>query len=99
MPAKAKTTVTRKRNSNFVNFDKIVWEAPRATRQGQAKSGQMKRFVEVLKTRPNEWALYSAKHSNCAVITYGKKNYPKTEWTSRKNSDGTFKIYGRYIGK
>ena len=97
----AKTTPKKRQNrrARFVNFDKIVWEEPKQSRQGRGKQGQMQRFVEVLKSRPNEWAVYSTKHPNCAVITYGKKNFPKTEWTSRKNTDGTFKIYARYIGK
>lgn len=91
-------TKTRRR-TNFVKFDKIVWETPKEPRDRKRGGGQMARFVEVLKTRPNEWAVYSAKHPNCSVITYGKKNYPKTEWTSRKNADGTFKIFARFVGK
>ena len=80
----------------------VIWKNPPPKRTGQTahRRGRMIAFVEVLKTRPNEWAIYDKKHKNAVVVSIAKKKFPKTEWTSRTNPDGkTYTIYGRYIGK
>jgi hypothetical protein len=82
---------------------KIKWATPPAkrtgTRSGGRKLGATARFVEVLKTRPNKWAIYKSNANNAVTVSTAKKAYPQTEWTSRKNPDGTFTLYARFIGK
>lgn len=80
---------------------KVKWSNPPKKRLGGAKpigSGKTQKFVAVLKTRPNKWAIYRENCNNGVMVTANKKAFPNTEWTSRKNPDGTFTIYGRYIG-
>jgi hypothetical protein len=57
------------------------------------------RFVAALKARPNRWAIYTEGSKNAVIVSMAKKKFPDTEWTSRKQPDGTFTIYARYIGK
>lgn len=81
----------------------IQWvDAPPPSKhlQGGKRQGRMVMFVELLKTKPNKWAVYDNKYNNCTIVPIAKKKFPKTEWTSRSNKDGkTFTIYARYIGK
>ena len=81
---------------------KMKWSTPPKKRTGLGGangSGKTQKFVSVLKTRPNRWAIYKENCSNGVMVTQNKKAFPNTEWTSRKNQDGTFTIYARYIGK
>lgn len=91
----------KQRRAQGVNLDAIVWETPKPAYGGNSKkrNGRTAAFVAVLKTRPNEWAVYRKSHPNCGIITYGKRTFKNTEWTSRRNPDGSFDIYARYIGK
>lgn len=57
------------------------------------------RFVAAIKARPNRWAIYTEGASNAVIVSIAKKKYPDTEWTSRKQADGTYTVYARYIGK
>ena len=75
---------------------KIKWETPSPAHS--ENRGKAAVFVEALKTRPSEWALYRENAKNAVLVTEFKRKYPFTEWTSRKNADGTFRIYGRYVG-
>lgn len=81
---------------------KIKWASPPAKRTpvGKAKGAQGKtqRFVAALKKRPNQWAIYKEKCSNGVIVSSAKKTFPETEWTARKDENGTFTIYARYIG-
>lgn len=60
--------------------------------------GDLRRFVEILKTQPFVWAAYRTDLMTLATVTHNKRAYPGTEWTSRKNMDGTFTLYGRWMG-
>ena len=84
-----------------VSLDNIKWQDPKPAYQGNrnTKNGRTAGFVEILKTRPNEWAVYRTGHPNCGIITYGKRTFKNTEWTSRRNPDGTYDIFARYIKK
>jgi len=56
-------------------------------------------FVEILKTKPGTWALYSHEYKNGASANSFKKRYPGTEWKSRRNDDKkTYSLYARYVG-
>lgn len=76
----------------------IKWEAPPAKRGGSGSAGRMAAFVEVLKTRPNEWAVYAEGITNSVVVSTAPKRYPQTQWTGRKQANGKWTIYARYIG-
>lgn len=81
--------------------EKIKWATPPAKRTAHTSNrrlGAIARFVEVLKTRPNKWAIYKTDSSNAVTVSTAKKAYPQTEWTSRKNPDGTFTLYARFVG-
>ena len=85
-----------------VTEPKMKWSTPPPKRTGvgsKNRGGRTMRFVEALKARPNRWAIYTEGVSNAVSVTMGKKRFPNTEWTSRKQADGTFTVYARYIGK
>ena len=60
--------------------------------------GDLRQFVGILKTQPMVWAAYRADLMTLATVTNNKRAYPGTEWTSRKNKDGTFTLFGRWVG-
>ena len=88
--------------SETITKQKIKWASPPAKRTPVSKTaggnGKTQRFVAALKKRPNKWAIYTEKCSNGVIVTSAKKTFPDTEWTSRKDKDGTYTIYARYIG-
>ena len=87
----------------------VVWEEPQpARRRGTDKvlvpEKSMKKygpFVETLKTKPNEWAVFK-KASSPTFSTRLKAAYPGVETTCRnvKSDDGKqrFDIYARWVG-
>ena len=75
----------------------VTWKNPPPKRGGNAL--RTKEFVEVLKTRPNTWAIFRRNHSNAVIVSTAKTRYPDTEWTSRSDGKGNYTIYARYIGK
>lgn len=85
----------------------IIWESPRLSRpSGGSKQPHksMKKyepFVEELKKRPHEWAVFK-RASSPTFSTRLKNAYPGIETTCRNvdSADGKqrFDIYARWIG-
>lgn len=62
-----------------------------------SRKSKMTEFVELLKSRPGMWALYSASYKNGASANSFKKRFPGTDWKSRRNEgEKTFSIYARW---
>lgn len=74
-------------------MDNIVWSKPPIR-----KSRKVKAFVEILKTRPGEWAEYPYPVNRAAFGAACKRRYPDSEWTVREQPDGKFKAWARWIG-
>lgn len=70
----------------------IIWAEPPAVVRVRKAKGKTQQFIEVLKTKPNTWAIYrhNAKHP------YAPK-MENVEWANRSNGDGTFTVYVRYV--
>jgi hypothetical protein len=60
---------------------------------------QVAEFVEGLKKRPKEWAVYCtgniARTGHSKAQQY-KKKYPGTEWVCRREKDG-YTVFGRWV--
>lgn len=78
---------------------KMVWKEPPPAKRGRGRSTRLAAFVAALKERPNEWAVYRTDATNASPVTQFGKKFKGTEWTSRKQPNGLFHIYARYIGK
>ena len=77
----------------------VKWVDPPQSNRGRKRgSSGSYAFYEALKSRPNTWALYRKDAPSATPVTVLAKRHPKTEWTSRKQRNGKFTIYGRYIG-
>ena len=76
----------------------VEWRTPPVTKNGSP--GQVKNFVDSLKSNPGEFAVYcrgnSAKTGHSKAQQY-KKRYPGTEWLVRKEEDG-YTVFGRWVG-
>lgn len=76
----------------------VEWRNPPATKNGSP--GQVAKFVDSLKSKPGEYAVYcrgnSAKTGHSKAQQY-KKRYPGTEWLVRKEDDG-YTVFGRWVG-
>jgi len=72
----------------------IEWEDPPSSYARQP-SGAIRAFIETLKEHPGKWAVYKrdAKSSNSTHYTL---RHPGTEWTERRNGDGTISVYARW---
>jgi hypothetical protein len=58
---------------------------------------QMKQFVEELKARPGEWALYPKVYKNGASANSFKKRYVGTQWKTRKSTrEEGFDLYATW---
>lgn len=77
---------------------RMTWKNPPPAQRGRGAT-KLRVFVAALKERPNEWALYRTDAPNAATVSANTSRYAGTEWTSRKQPNGKFHIYGRYIGK
>lgn len=66
---------------------------------GQKRIGELKAFVEALRSRPGEWAKYPHPMANGRSGPSNRKAYPGTQWTSRRREDGTVDMYGRWVGE
>lgn len=80
-------------------MSEIVWAAPPDLIRGRTFAGKTKRFVEALKERPGEWALYPTTVSSASTASNYKKQHPGTEWTSRTRPDGRADLYARWVGE
>jgi hypothetical protein len=89
-------------------FD-ITWETPRASRPKSESKQQPKKsmkkyepFVEALKERPGDWAVFK-RSSSPTFSTRLKEAYPGIETTCRNvdSADGKqrFDIYARWTGQ
>lgn len=79
---------------------KIRWETPPPSHKGKGSNRKLSkkaRFVEELKKRPGKWAVYRSNATAGSDVTIGKKDYPGTEWTSRR-SGNKYTIYARWVG-
>ena len=68
------------------------WEDPRPSRTGRAA------YWDMAKTRPGEWLLAKI---DCSVPNGYKKKWLNSkgfEATARKNENGTYNVYVRYVG-
>jgi hypothetical protein len=61
---------------------------------------QVANFVEKLKNKPQEWAVYCtvnlARNAHSKAQQY-KKRYEGTEWVVRREEDG-YTVFGRWVG-
>ena len=73
--------------------DEMQWETPPSPGVGSRQQ-----FVEQLKARPGEWARWPRIVSN-AVSSQNQREFPGTEWTQRRQPDGTIAIWGRWVGE
>lgn len=78
-------------------MSEIVWQDPPETPRGM--SGRCRQFVEALKSRPGEWALYPTPMSSAGSATTYRTTYPEVEWTVRVRPDRKYDMYGRWIGE
>lgn len=76
--------------------DEIEWEDPPKRVGGPGRTGYVSGFVEAVKARPEQWAVLKRGAKNPSSIE--KSRYPGMEWTSRRMDDGSFTIYGRWVG-
>lgn len=81
----------------------IVWEdpPPKATHKRASKVAP---FFDALREHPGKWALYKEASTSASVCTQIKsgRGYPVTpgefDAATRKNEDGTYRIYVRFVG-
>lgn len=78
--------------------DEMVWREPPERKSAGGPHGRLGRFVAALRERPGEWALYPHFAGHRVAVTFNRKQYPGTEWTSRSRGDGTYELYGRWVG-
>lgn len=76
----------------------IIWQAPPAKTVVRRKGGVRAQFIEALKARPGEWAIYGGPQY-ASVGTELKRAYPGVDACSRKRPDGKFDVYARWIGE
>lgn len=79
-----------------MSSDGITWEEPPPPANG--KWGKTQHFVEALKQRPGQWARYPGSYKQGASVTVNRTRFPGTEWTARKQPDGSYHIWGRWVG-
>lgn len=80
-------------------MSEIVWQDPppisRSAYDRRGK-GRTQRFVADLQQQPGRWAFYrTLSSSSCGSY---RENFPEVEWTVRKNPDGGFDLYARWVG-
>lgn len=75
----------------------IIWKDPPPPNRGGTVLGKTAKFVAALRANPGRWALYrSAK--TCGTVVY-RRQYPGTEWTTRRREDGRYDVYARWVGE
>lgn len=85
--------------------EEIVWEAPPGISRRGGPRPKHSAFFAALRERPGEWAIFTSNAHHPSVLTGVKRGkYATTiegefDATSRKNPDGTFTVYVRYVGK
>lgn len=64
------------------------------------RSGKGKQFVELLKTRPGEWAVYRITPTRWQAHSVYRGMYPGTDWATRKTNGKNKKwtVYARWVG-
>jgi hypothetical protein len=71
----------------------IVWQEPPV--EALIGTNSNDKFVNALRTNPNEWALYRDKVKQRSTKMNLARKYPDIEWVSRHNDDGTYTIWAR----
>lgn len=81
-----------------ISPDSIEWAEPpeksRTARRGP--KGFIQQFVDTLAQRPGQWGILKRSSKNRNLIP--KNRFPEVEWTSAADDDGTYTIYGRWVG-
>lgn len=85
----------------------MKWEEPgKSPFATNGKKDAWKGPAEELKMNPGRWALLAENEGNPGLAIYirqGKSSYWRPagsfEARSRSNGDGTYRIYGRYVGE
>lgn len=78
----------------------IVWEEPSSGATSLVSRGRLAPLMD----RPGEWAVLRHGPNNCVESggTYARKVAVRVggrwEFTTRRQGDGTAKLYGRYLG-
>lgn len=80
-------------------MSEIVWQAPPVLDRSQQRNGRVKEFVDALKSRPGEWALYPDPVRGPSNVSVNRKRFPGTEWTSRRRPDRKYDLYARWVGE
>ena len=62
--------------------------------RGRETDPRLIAFVEHIKKNPGEWFAW---RENQKTGANHKKRFPGTEWTSRRQQDGMFKTWGRWV--
>lgn len=76
----------------------INWTTPPPRKGGApAGGGRVQLFIEQLRTRPGEWAIYPVPQANGTLSPEHRHN-PNLELTGRRRPDGRFDVYVRWIG-
>jgi hypothetical protein len=68
------------------------------TLPGKGRKGSTKEFVERIKERPGEWAVFAEKDKAWTAHFSYRRNYPGTDWAVRRDKSKWI-VYGRYVGK
>jgi hypothetical protein len=72
----------------------IEWAEPPALNPGRDRgSGITQRFVEELKTRHGEWAIYPGQIKNSHSLGRYRQSFPGVEWRARQGT-----VYARWVG-
>jgi len=75
--------------------DGLIWEEPPVL--APVKTTWTK-AIRQLAQRPGEWARMPTTMKGRAGCSNLRTRHPECEWTWERNSEGTFTIWGRYIG-
>ncbi len=68
------------------------------TLPSKARKRSTKEFVERIKERPGEWAVFAETDKVWTSHFAYRRNYPGTDWAVRRDKSKWI-VYGRYVGK
>lgn len=83
-------------DSNGNAIMNVEWSAPPPVDKTARRRSKVMMFVDTLKTRPGQWAVYPSKFSNASSASHYRRAYPDVEWTMRRMEDGRYQMWGRW---
>lgn len=73
----------------------LRFQNPDVKRGRPAGSGPVQNYMKRLAKHPNRWALFSNSYKSPNGLLRFRKEYPGLEIVSRKNPNGTYKVWVR----